>query len=200
MVQLLRYFRTGDASLLSVWWVGALALLLPLLAAWVVANGRRKQPVAKGRALQRVDRELGLADRLTSADDFLERDSQDGFTQAAIEDASSHLARAESYELRADTLALSGSARKALWVIGGATLCLFIAMVAGWTRVGDEPDPELAQAGRAGSPIAATEEKTELPPEPEPETRGPAGRSRAPLAHGAGRGCQTIQTQSGSVG
>ena len=187
VVQLVRYWRGGEANFLAVGWVIALALLLPVAAAWWISSQRKQKPVARVDALQRVDHELDLADRLTSADDFLARETQDGFTQAAIEDAASHLPKAESHQLRPEPVVLSRKARSAMWVIAGSTLLLIGTQVALWTHVVDLEDRDVAQVGRAGTPLGTDEESTELPPDPEsrpdPQRENPDRRS--PMNSGA---------------
>ncbi|HRV82496.1 MAG TPA: hypothetical protein P5218_13745, partial [Planctomycetota bacterium] len=142
---------------------------------------RRAQPVAAERALLAVDRQLGTADRLTSAAEFLRRPLAGGFEAAAIEDAAQRLASAEASHLPAMPVSIEGKGRALVWLIAGGTLLVLAAQLGLWTRDALDSTRESAQAPRPGATLASEEAVAKLDPEASPSpdpTRAPADSKR----------------------
>ncbi|MEM7261951.1 MAG: hypothetical protein AAF488_08160 [Planctomycetota bacterium] len=90
------------------------------------------RPVERKTSLALADQQLDLNDRLTTADEFLERRDRDGFMQAAIEDAEQHLARATASEFRSPRTAIA-PLRARGWVF--ASLALLAVIGIAWFEI-----------------------------------------------------------------
>ena len=88
LLQGVRYlggFESG--SIFPLWlWIG-LTVSVPL--AWLFYKAATLQiSIDRQRALLAADKQIGSAERITTADDFMRRSSADGFMKAAVDDAS----------------------------------------------------------------------------------------------------------------
>lgn len=172
--------------------VGLLALLPLLAAVGFFAWRAYDERTSRRRALAVLDRHLGLADRLVTADEFLDLAGASGFELAAIEDAHAVVSRARgavlpqvpyrwptdrrSLVLVAAALVLVGLAGSVH--VGGPTS----ARADGPLADGDASSAEVARTERRASGGGHSEsERTPVPPETrrEPRDRRPQSAVRA---------------------
>ena len=111
LVQLMRWAGGGEPALLPLPFVVLLSLLAPGIPAARAAAASRASRISRSRALAEADRQLGLSDRLVTADEFMRSGARTGFQQAAVEDASLRSEAAASAALEAPEAAISGSRR-----------------------------------------------------------------------------------------
>jgi len=87
VLQAIRYLEGWQAGSIFplVIWLG-LTLAVPL--GWLFYKaGTLRISIDRRRALLAADRELGSADRITTADDFMQQEEPSGFMKAAVDDA-----------------------------------------------------------------------------------------------------------------
>ncbi len=185
IVQLVRYWAGASAAFVPTPLVVLMALLLPVVvAAWRTRRARARTIVPRD-GLQAVDRQLGLADRLTSAQDLLERRVEGGFAAAAIEDGQAKLAEAESARLQWQPVAWRQPGRGVGWILAGTTLLLLAAQVALWQHTtGGEPD-RIEWQGAVGEALDPKESDTRLLPDPAPENEARQPDAQNPMGRGA---------------
>jgi len=143
------------------WSISLAALWIPIRAA-----GASFGSVRRNKALLEVDRQLELRDRMTTASEFLESDTQTPFMQAAIADATRHVhrGRTETLSAVAETWAMSQRGW-ALLVVGLVLLLVF-------TSFETTGSPELGVP--TPSPITVAEGGDTVPEPTEPESRPPS--------------------------
>jgi len=114
--------------------------------------------VDRSTALGLYDRQLGLKDRLVTADQFLHADDRDSFAEAAIEDAALHVDKAMTIDL--DTVALSFERiRQSRWlyVPAALTMLLLTFWIGSLPSLIGENSGQLALLGAdSASPVATT--------------------------------------------
>jgi hypothetical protein len=97
----------------------------------------------RSAALALYDRQLGLHDRLLTADEFLQSASGGGFEAAAMEDAARFLGQAESASLLRIERPEARSRFGSPWIYAGAGIALIALLVGLWLTKGIEDlDPE----------------------------------------------------------
>ena len=96
----LRYLAGYPSLGLRAWQYGLLVLgaALAFAAVWLLRD-YLKRSFARGRALSLYDRQLGLANRLETAEEFAQAGERSGFMAAAIDDAAAPAQRALDSEL-----------------------------------------------------------------------------------------------------
>ncbi len=77
----------GEQLTLSAWWIVPASLVLPLLVLGSAVLSASFAVIDRRDALATLDQELGLQDRLVSAEEFLQYDQSSPFVEAALEDA-----------------------------------------------------------------------------------------------------------------
>lgn len=88
LLQFIRYYAGFQAGLIFPVW-GWVVLTVAVPCIWMVYKAATlKLTVERRRALLAADRQIGAAERITTADDFMRRESSNGFMQAAVADAS----------------------------------------------------------------------------------------------------------------
>lgn len=131
-------------------WHSIVAMVLPPILyfsgrmALTYFSGSVERPVA----LALYDRQLGLKDRLVTADQFLQLDDRDAFTQAAIDDAVPFIDKAMAIDLDPVAL-LRPRVRNAYWLYLPAALT--VLLLSFW--VGSLPN----SVGGSGDQLAALE-------------------------------------------
>ena len=161
LVQLMRWAGGGEPALLPLPFVVLLSLLAPGIPAARAAAASRASRISRSRALAEADRQLGLSDRLVTADEFMRSGARTGFQQAAVEDASLRSEAAASAALEAPEAAISGSRRLPVW---GALSLLLLALSAWVSTL--EPRP---MGGGSGTETVAAEAGEPLDEEPADE-------------------------------
>lgn len=174
--------RAFEATWLQ--WGGGMLLALALVPYLFLAGSRAlalgRAAVARQRALGEWDRQCGLSDRLTAADEFLGTSTRSGFMEAAVEDADAQMERVRAAELR-----FSHTPGTARGFVGPAFVAtgLFLACLwaGGWSPASADPGDgivvELPPATVAQDTVPEGE-----PPvrEPEPAPAGVEGQQRPP--------------------
>ncbi len=87
LMQFVRYFSGFQAgAIFPLWaWIG-LTVVTPVV--WLLYKQAALQiHIDRQRALLATDKQIGSAERITTADDFMRRSSADGFMKAAVDDA-----------------------------------------------------------------------------------------------------------------
>ena len=181
-LSLLLFGRAFEVELLRLG--GGVLLAIAVLPYLLLVGARSwslgRAAVARQRALGEWDRQLGLADRLTAADEFLGVDARSGFMEAAVEDADAHLARTRAAQLHFLPQHAAGRG-----VVGplllGAALYFACLWAGGWTFAAatgpDDLSVELPPAAVAQDVVPEGD-----PPTREPETplAGAEGQQRPP--------------------
>ncbi|MEM8711409.1 MAG: hypothetical protein AAGG01_10690 [Planctomycetota bacterium] len=210
--QLARWNSGGDPKLVSVFAVGAVALLLPLAFAWLGGREARRKAILRGSAIGEVDQQLGLEGRLRAADDFVQRPLPTPFELAAIEDAGERTAAARAASLAPETAAFAWDRAATIWAAVGAAGLLAILLVEGlglreriWPAPVDdqlaaaasvdagaetEDDAETKAAPRAQEPRSAEE--------PPPERRASVAEPEA--AEAAPDAANSVKESAGKTG
>ncbi|MCB9913975.1 MAG: hypothetical protein H6828_02360 [Planctomycetes bacterium] len=169
---------------LSGWWAVPATLVVPLCTvafAWLSGGLAR---VERKDALAALDHELGLADRLLTADEFLGVAAPTPFMEAALEDAAAVAPAARHAALRLAGERWSPGRREA-WIAAASALLLVLA-----TWIGERQRLEHergAVASRGGNDVAVLdvreeEERTTPPAEPRAEERTAPPRGEAQSA------------------
>ena len=188
VVQLVRYWTGSEAAFVPTPLVIVAAVLLPIMAAAWFSRRARAQTVAAQAGLQAVDRQLGLEDRLTSAQDLLQRKVPGGFAEAAIEDGQAKLAQAESAQLQWQPVTLAGGVKATGWLIAGATLLLLVTQVALWQHTRGAGDGARGLARRGGGCARSGGLGDERIARAGSGSRERSARTQAPKPHGHRRG------------
>lgn len=153
------------------------AFLVPVLAN-LFAYARAR--VGRQKAIGEWDRQLGLRDRLTAADEFLGREVRTPFMEAAVADADAHIKLAREAELR---FAPHPTEARALVLpsLTAASLLLIGLWLGGWTaEVVSAPD-EVTVDLPLGAEAQEVVPDGELPVrEPEVAPEGQEGQARPP--------------------
>ena len=113
------------------WWAVLLAALaVPIVHLGMVGDQASGEPVDDLSALAAVDDELGLADRLSAAREYLDVAEKTPFMRAAIEDARSHVQRLPAFEpnTRVEGGTRVGWARVA-WPLAGVAAFFLAALI-----------------------------------------------------------------------
>lgn len=186
-LQLLRWGTGGEARFAPLALVAVAAVLATLTWAWLTARERPAARAARRTALAHVDRQLGLDERLVTADEFLAHAAPTAFEAAAIEDAATRSRAALDAALASSRPSVPLARRAALWS-GALVALLAVAFVV--QRLEPRPhaparanDTALAAAGAALAETRAEprEERARDPestPEARPEERREAARGR----------------------
>lgn len=189
--QLERWASGEPVGWFGIGWLCVLTLLVPALAL-LVRTFSESSRVNRRRALIAMDRTLGSADRLATADEFLHAESRNGFQQAAIEDAAAWVEAGRITEV-ATTERTAIPDQRALLAIPLAILLLAAAFgISQLARaeisvpnVADNPvAPDAVQTEKVTNkqPVAATDVDEPKPEEPK-QTSGAkrhANKSAAP--------------------
>ncbi|MEM7476281.1 MAG: hypothetical protein AAF483_14905 [Planctomycetota bacterium] len=175
--QAIRWYLGFSASpILS--WTAWLALTIVTPVVWLFAQGLFKQlHVNRLRAIRAADKKLGASERLETADDFVSQSEQNGFMQAAIEDAQDWAVRGQAVELQNDQADATTSL--GFWAIPIAIVFLIAAaLLSNLQR--DIAPVELAGTESSGKNeltnvvAEAPKPQTEVKPEePEPKEEPP---------------------------
>lgn len=171
------------------------AVLVPIAYILTMTQRARSRPVSRGDALGVVDQELGLEDRLQTADEFLGRTERSSFAEAAIDDAAEHLGAARRCELAeasgvitvpwrahaAVAAALLLAIVPALIVEGGAMIAAEppTSGAIAFTQGGDEADPDTVEFDPADP--EAEDADGDMPREATPARTGRNIAVRQPL-------------------
>jgi hypothetical protein len=143
LMQGVRYFSGLQAgSIFPLWvWVG-LTALVPL--AWLFYKAATLQiTIDRQRALLATDKQLGSAERITTADEFMRQPTADGFMMAAVDDASEWAKRGCVAKL-ASSQARKHDHRVAWFAVpGSAILIALVIFVGQFTRPPKLADVEL---------------------------------------------------------
>jgi hypothetical protein len=158
VVALFRRVFGLEVTLPSPWLI---AFLTPLPAILFVAQriaSARAQAVSRLAALGAVDDKDELGDRLANAWEFIERETQGPFVEAALADAEAHLDRAGRVPLGGGAAELNLRSRDLL--CGGAALLALVALpFLGRPHLDD--DARAVDAGDANRAIAQVESRAE---------------------------------------
>jgi hypothetical protein len=179
------FVLAGRGDLSNAIFPAVLAALVVFGAAIAVqALAHYSRAVPRREALSLVDRELGLADRLTTADEFLAVRERSGFMQAAIEDAVPHAERARSAELRGRPDTQTMRTRALVWPAVGVALFAATLLVHGSASTA-VPDASVSVASARDPSAGRRDPPKETPAETRPEAVHP--REKAIPAPAAGR-------------
>ena len=170
IVQLGLWMSGQSAQWFSWGWLVPLSLLVPAVALFLRTFSSGGD-VGRKRALIAMDRTLGSADRLVTADEFMHKDDANGFHKAAIEDAHQWVERGRISDIDgAEKKPLD--TQRAKWLIPLAFLLLLGAF--GVSRL-DRAIAEEPSAGNNEEPTTPTittedpEEQSIAKPQPEEE-------------------------------
>ncbi|MBC8330237.1 MAG: hypothetical protein H8E31_15995 [Planctomycetes bacterium] len=165
LLQLSGRLAGAEALRLKAWpWAAAAAGLYGLAVALDTVRARRRR-IRRQRALGEWDRQLGLQDRLTAADEFLGLAERSPFMEAAVADASAQLERTRRAGLRFDRAPTAGGPLPAL----PAALLLLMAgmLLGGWEAEAAFERSTAAALPSGGAPAL------EVAPEAEPPAQEP---------------------------
>lgn len=155
-----------------------LALAAPPLAGAALAAASGASP-SRRRALALADRRLGLADRLSAADEFLGRPALGPFERAAIEDARQAARRAAEADLTIAPAIERPSPLRALATLATALVLILISAhlaALGPVAAGRPGAPGAGDTVARGPALAGTERRS---PDPSPPGREPAAEHAA---------------------
>ncbi|MEM7557857.1 MAG: hypothetical protein AAF394_01915 [Planctomycetota bacterium] len=166
----------GFASTPIIPWSGwaILTLLLPL--GWVAVRALASQfHIDRLRAIRAADQQLSSSDRLETADHFLRQSEQDGFMQAAIEDAEQWAAKGQALDLTDSPQSNAGSI---WWPVPVAALILLLSFgLMQLERSFAAATPDLANASGENPATAIdttpTQKRGKAEPEPKEEPEKP---------------------------
>lgn len=210
VAQLMRWAVGGEPALLPLPFVLLLSLLAPGIPAARAAATARARRISRSRALAEADRQLDLADRLVTADEFLRHGARTGFQQAAVEDAARRSEAAAGAALEAPEAAIAGSRRLPAW---GALSLLLLALSA-WVstfeprHVGGGGLTETA-AAEAGEPldeeaaedaVTAEDRAAPAPPEAVPTERRAQDPAEAKRSESGEDVDDSVKESSGRTG
>lgn len=181
MVQAVRWyggFQAGTIIPLPVWLL--LTCLFPI--GWLVFRLARLQlEIDRHRALLAADEHLGSAERITTADDFLQRQQSDGFMQAAVEDASQWAKQGRDARLNRTRQEMPNLRRSMLSIPLTALILGLVIFVAGYTRALPITLPVIGEPQAfAMVPSAVTPPRSENPEPQPPQQETPAERKESP--------------------
>ncbi len=192
--QLVRWASGQPVGWFNIGWLALAAIAVPAIAL-MIRTYSVDTTVKRRRALIAMDRTLGSADRLATADEFLQAESPNGFQQAAIEDAQDWVENGRIVDLESKAAAGTETKKRGAIVVPIALLLLLAAFgISKLQRV----QPELLAAEEPGSePAAVSVEKPSesqpqpaMTPEPKPPEQPPkqatakraASRNPAPVS------------------
>ena len=177
LLQGVRYlggFESG--SIFPLWlWIG-LTVSVPL--AWLFYKAATLQiSIDRQRALLAADKQIGSAERITTADDFMRRSSADGFMKAAVDDASEWAKRGRVAKLEHSKTRRPDS--RAAWfaIPGSAILLALVFFVGQFARPATLADVGLSDTNLQLQESAAVtdpdteEQREDAPEETEEEVR-----------------------------
>ncbi len=188
----------GGLEALAGWWVVPATLLVPMGLVLVTVVSAVFAPVDRADALAAIDHELGLADRLVTADEFLQLEAPSPFVEAAIEDAVRIAPSARDAALRLSHEPL-GLGRRDAWVVAASVMMLLLA---GWIS---ERQRTSVEVGGQGSPLVeevagldlVEDDQTKRPtPQPSAEREEPELRTGPPSK---ADGAQTRRDKAGDI-
>ena len=145
--QALRWFSGQPVGWFGIGWLAILTCAVPAVALFV-RTYMHSASVNRRQALIAMDRTLGSADRLATADDFMRAEHPNGFQKAAIEDAADWVEQGRIADVATrETQALSR--QRAVFVVPLAIVLLLSAFgISGLERTAaasvaeEEPQPE----------------------------------------------------------
>ncbi|QDU66128.1 hypothetical protein [Engelhardtia mirabilis] len=142
------------------------ALALPLVAAATASARAWTRPVQRDQALGQVDRQLGLKDRLVTADEFLRSGRSGPFERAAIADAAAHLARALAQAVVLEVRPWNVARRAAgCGALGAVALAAFLWLAARPVTSAGGLQTEEVVAAAAGPALTPADEPVQDEPE-----------------------------------
>jgi hypothetical protein len=183
---------------LAGWWVVPATLLVPLGLLLVAVVSALFAVVERRDALAAIDQELGLADRLVTADEFLRFEQPSPFVEAALEDAMRIAPSARDAALRLAHEPL-GLGRREAWVVAASVVMLLLA---GWIsereRTSAEQGREAAGVSQELAGLDLVDEDDLQRPEPQPgaEREEPELRTGPPSK---ADGAQTRRDKAGDI-
>lgn len=188
----------GGLEELAGWWVVPATLLVPMGLLLVNVVSASFAVVERRDALAAIDQELGLADRLVTADEFLGIEEPSPFVEAAIEDGVRIAPRARDAALRLAHEPLDLGRREG-WVVSASVLMLLLAAwISERDRVSQEHGREVAAATEEVAGLELVDETEAGRPEPQPsnEREEPEPRSGPPSK---AAGPQTRREKAGDI-
>ncbi|MCA9320207.1 MAG: hypothetical protein KDB53_05710 [Planctomycetes bacterium] len=191
LFRLLLWFSDAEGTVTGGWYLLLLAMLLPYGLAVLFETLRCSlgAPDASS-SLALVDTQLQLEGRLSAAADFIDRAETTPFMEAAIEDATTHLAQARDAVISAKAPIGDMSSQAWLWPVAGAiVLVLGLLVPAGARSSALASSATVASASQAIPP--KTSERADLPePAPPVPTEVPTETPKATQRKASGRPAQ----------
>jgi hypothetical protein len=138
---------SGGLSSVSGWWVIPATLIVPLCLVLFAMISSALARIDRRDALAAIDQELGLEDRLVTAEEFIGLDETTPFVEAALEDAARIAPTARDAVLRLDRERFAPGKREA-WTIAAS---LILALLGTWVG---EQQRSAARDGVTSSPAA----------------------------------------------
>ncbi|MGD2018223.1 MAG: hypothetical protein PVJ89_08915 [Planctomycetota bacterium] len=209
-LQLMVWGTGGSPDLLPLPVLLVAVLLAPRAAGAWAARAALGGSISRRRALGEADRQLDLADRMVTADEFLAAEERTPFQQAAVEDAAARSARAADAALAAPAADAPGASLQRRWAAAAVVLVGLSAWVATLEpRPSAGGDPEAALAAAPGAPVEEGEEREADPgqeraapeaPEAEPDRRRPDDPSEAQRSESGEDVDDSVKESSGKTG
>jgi hypothetical protein len=179
IVQIVRWL-SGEPS----GWFNLAVLVVATIAVPAVALAARTfttpTNVQRRRALIAMDRTLGSADRLATADDFLDEEKPNGFHKAAIEDASAWVEEGRIADLTAPESPVATTRSQSMIAIPAALLLLLCAFGLTFLESASVAADSSDEEPNAAQPVVTTEPRQESdvpPPTSEDEDKAEPKRS-----------------------
>jgi hypothetical protein len=170
LLQAFRYFGGFQSgSIFPLWLWICLTVAVPVVWLFYKAATLRIS-IDRQRALLAADKQIGSAERITTADDFMRRSSADGFMKAAVDDASEWARRGRVAKLDRSQTSRPDSRTAWFAVPGSAILIALVFFVGQFARPvkvadvgGANDNPNVQESAVVTDPD--TEEQREVPPE-----------------------------------
>ncbi len=169
MLSVVLHLGTGGVSGGWPWWIVILTVLLPAGCIFLVVAMAAMQPVDRRDALAALDQELGLEDRLVTAEEFLRSDLESPFVAAALSDAARVAPQARAAVLKLERDRFELGQREWRFLAASAILLLIGSWVGGRDAAVNDMD---GTAGSLDSDVVVLDVRDEDSlTRPEPETR-----------------------------
>ncbi len=143
-------------------WYAILIAMLVVPGAMFLSRylSARTRPVSRSAALAAFDRAGSLEDRMLTADEFLDRDEDNPFIDAALDDAEAHVDRAAALELKRPERLTFDEPRA--WRLGTAAFLtgLLVWMLGEPTHAG-VPTPRTTRVAKTSVPADAAAEESD---------------------------------------
>ena len=170
----------GAGTLLSLpLWI-ALTVLMP--AVWLgLKVVMFRVSIDRRKALLAADEQLGSSERITTADDFMDRDQTDGFMQAAVDDAAHWAKQGRDTRLESNLPGIPKLRRALLSVPVSIAMLSLVVFLAQFHRP-SRGTPQVAERPQAISmaPTAVTPTRNDKPEVQTPEPESPNERKESP--------------------